>query len=72
MIPNERMYHNLVTVKAPADVTEKGLKPNWQLMVDKATGMKFCSFHKNKDDILEDTSAQLKAMEQLAGKESQI
>ena len=41
-------------------------------MVNEATGMKFSSFHKNKDDILKDTSVQLKAMEQLASKEIQI
>ena len=28
-IPNERMYHDLATVKAPADIAEKVLKPNW-------------------------------------------
>ena len=46
------MYHNLATVKAPSEISEKVSKPNWQLMVDEATGMKFSSFHKNKDDIL--------------------
>ena len=66
------MYHDLATVKAPADVAEKVSKPNWQLIVDEATGMKFSSFRKSKDGILEDTSAQLKAMEQLAGNEIQI
>ena len=29
MIPNERLYHNLATVKAPADISEKINKPNW-------------------------------------------
>ena len=72
MIPNERWYLNLVTTKAPADVAEKINKSNWQLIVDEATGMKFSTFHKNKDDILDNTSAQLKAVERLAGKEIQI
>ena len=71
-IPNERVYHDLATVKAPADVVEKVLKPNWQLFIDEATGMKFSTFHKIKDDILEDTSARLKAMDRLADKEIQI
>ena len=66
------MYYNLATVKAPADIAEKVLKPNWQLIVDKATGMKFTPFHKSKGDILDNTSARLKAVEQLAGKEVQV
>ena len=34
----------------------EGSKPNWQLIVDKAIGMKFTTFHKNKDGILNDTN----------------
>ena len=71
-IPNERIYHDLATVKAPADVAEKVSKPNWHLIVDKETDMKFTTFHKNKDDILDNASTQLKVMEQLVGKEIQI
>ena len=40
----------MATVKAPADVAGKVNKPNWQLIVHEATGMKFSTFHKNKDD----------------------
>ena len=40
-IPNKRMYHNLAMVKAPAVVAEKVNKPNWQLIVDEATGIHF-------------------------------
>ena len=54
------------------DVTEKVSKPNWQLVDDKAAGMTFTTFHKNKDGILDNTSAQLKAMERLAGKDIQV
>ena len=68
-IPNERIYHGLATVKAPSDVAEKVSKPVWQLSVDEATGLKFSTFHKTKDAILEDSSARLKALERLAGKE---
>ena len=71
-IPNKRLYHNLATIKAPVDIAEKLSKPNWQLVVDKATGMKCSAFHKNKDDIPDDTSAQLKATERLAGKDIQV
>ena len=56
-------------VKAPSDVEEKVSKPNWQLIVDQAKGMKLSSFYKNKDDILDDTSARLKAMERLVDRE---
>ena len=56
-IPNERLYHNFAMVKAPADVAEKISKPNWQLIIGKATCMKFTTFHKNKDTILDNTSA---------------
>ena len=62
------LYHYLSTVKAPAAVAEKVSNHNWQLIVDEAAGMKFTTFHKNKDDILDNTSAQLKAIERLAGK----
>ena len=34
--------------------------------------MKFTTFHKSKDDILNNTSARLKVTEQLAGKQIQI
>ena len=61
-----------MTVKRPADVTEKVSKSNWQIIVDEATGMKFSSFHKNKENILHNTSAQLKAMERLEGQEIQV
>ena len=71
-IPNKRMYHNLATVKAPVDGAEKSPKPNRQLTVNKATGIKFTTFHKSKNDICNDTSARLKTMEQLAGREIQI
>ena len=71
-ILSEIVYHDLATMKAPANVVEKVPKPDWQVFVDEATGMKFCTFHKFKDDILEDTSAQLKAMEHLANREIQI
>ena len=66
------MYHHLATVKAPTDVAEKVSKPNWQIIVEEATGVNFTTFCKNKDDILDNISAQLKAMERLAGKEIQI
>ena len=72
IFPNKRMYHNLATVKAPADVAEKVNKPNSQLIVNEATGMKFSTFHKNKDAIPEDTCGQLKAMDRLTGKDIQV
>ena len=57
MIPKKRLYHNLITVKAPVDTVEKVNTHNWQSVVDEATGMKFSTFHKNKDDILDNTRA---------------
>ena len=59
-------------MKAPTGVVETVSKPNWQLFVDKATEMKFSTFHKFKVGILEDASARLKAIEQLVDKEIQI
>ena len=38
-LPNERLYHDLTTVKAPSDVEKKVNKPVWQIIVDEATGM---------------------------------
>ena len=55
--PNKRVYHDLMTVKAPTNVAEKVPKPIWQIFVDEATGLKFSTFHKAKDEILVDSSA---------------
>ena len=71
-IRSERLYHDLATVEAPVDVSEKVSKPVWQFIVDKVTGMKFFTFHKIKDVILNDISAQLKTMERIPGREIQV
>ena len=66
------MYHKLATVKASVDIAEKSPKLNRQLTVNEAIGIKFTTIHKSKNDICDDTSARLKTMEPLAGKEIQI
>jgi hypothetical protein len=44
-------------VTALTDTAEKVSKPMWQLIIDTTTGMQFSAFHKNKDGILDNTSA---------------
>ena len=62
----------MATSKAPTNIAETVNTPKWQLAVDEATSVRFSTFHKNKDNILDDISAQLKAMERLSGQEIQV
>ena len=71
-IPNERLYCDLATVKAPADVAEKLNKLNWQFIMDEVTDMKLLLCQKNMNDILDGTNAQLEAMGRLTGREIQV
>ena len=44
-------------------------KPNWQMIVDEATGMKFSAFYPTKSGIVDDTSKKLRLYEKAAKKE---
>jgi hypothetical protein len=65
-VPNEPYFHNFVTVKAPVVVDETVSKSLWQIIIDKATGIKFSQFHKKKNKIVDDTSVWMKACELVA------
>ena len=42
-------------------------KPQWHLMVDEATGMKFSAFFEKKNDIVEPTCIKLNKLAEIAG-----
>ena len=65
--PNERLFHDLATVKPPPSLNMSIGKPVWQLLVDEATGMKFSSFHATKADIVEPTCVKLNKLAKIAG-----
>ena len=46
--PNGRLLSDIATVKAPKSLNIKVGKPQWHLLVDEATNMKFSSFHEKK------------------------
>ena len=53
MIPNERIYLDLSRlIKAGSNAI---YKPNWRLIVDERTGMKFTEFFTNKSSMVEPT-----------------
>jgi len=53
-----RIFLDLATVKDRLGKTELS-KPNWRIMVDERTGMKFCDFFARKSDMIEPTCQQL-------------
>jgi hypothetical protein len=53
-----RIFLDLATVKTPKGAP-KISKPNWRIMVDERTGMKFSDFYEKKDGMIEPTCAQL-------------
>ena len=56
-------------MKAPRDTGLTVKKPNWQMTVDEATGMKFSVFYETKNGIVEDTNKKLRLCEKAAKKE---
>jgi hypothetical protein len=53
LIPNERIYLDLSRLIRAGDKTI--YKPNWRLIVDERTGMKFTDFFTNKSKMVEPT-----------------
>ena len=54
----ERMHADISTIKRTVD-TRAYVKPNWFMLVDAATGIKFSTFWKTKNAFIEPTCAQL-------------
>jgi hypothetical protein len=52
-----RIFLDIATVKQPKDGS-KVYKPNWRIMVDERTGMKFLDFFETKSGMIEPTCAQ--------------
>ena len=59
-VPNERLSQDIATVKARQGIEMKVSKPQWQNVVDEATGMIFPAFFKTKDAIVESTCEKLR------------
>ena len=55
MEPNGHVFHDLARVQALEGMELTARRPNWQLMVDKLTGMKISAFYKAKSSIYEPT-----------------
>ena len=65
-MPNERLSQDIATVKARQGIEMKVSKPQWQNVVDEATGMIFPAFFKTKDAIVESTCEKLRQLEKAA------
>ena len=52
--PNERLFQDLATVKAPKSLNVTVTRPHWQLLVDERTNMKFSSHHETKSGMVEE------------------
>ena len=70
--PNGRVFQDLATVKAPEKSGIRVGRPNWQMIVDEHTEMKFSAHHETKSAIVEPTCRKFKKMEDLAGKPVKI
>ncbi len=70
-VPNGRLYHALATVKAPKKSGILIVKPNWQIIVDEATCMKFASYFEKKEQYCwgEPICKKLALMQKVAGKD---
>ena len=52
---NGRMYLDLAKIKRPKNMKVTLTKPNWQLIVDEKTGMKFSQFFATKNGMVQPT-----------------
>ena len=50
---NEQLSFEISAIKAPAYVRTKVTKPQWLIMVEEKTEMKWSAFYQHKDDIVE-------------------
>ena len=66
--PNERLFQDLATVKAPKALKITVTRPYWQMIVDERTNMKFLSHHETKDSMVEPTCVKLSKLANIAGK----
>jgi len=65
--PNGRLYLDLAKLKAPNEEIKQSSKPNWCIVVDECTGMKFSSFHETKDAMVEPTCVLLNKLRHETG-----
>eukprot|EP00957_Ditylum_brightwellii_P144151 10983086-Ditylum_brightwellii.AAC.1 len=55
----EQVHLSILTIKALEKVKVKVTKPNWCIMVEEKTGMKWSDFYPTKDGMIEPTCKQL-------------
>eukprot|EP00957_Ditylum_brightwellii_P076270 5797437-Ditylum_brightwellii.AAC.1 len=48
---NKRMHLDISTIKAPAGIRTTVTKPQWVILVDVKTGVKWTDFHQHKNDM---------------------
>ena len=65
--PNERLFQDLATVKAPKSLDMTVTMPHWQLLVDEWTNMKFSSHHETKSGMIEPTCVKMSKLADIAG-----
>ena len=65
--PNERLFQDLATVKAPKSLDVAVTRPHWQLLVDERTNMKFSSHRETKSGMVEPTCVKISKLADIAG-----
>ena len=63
-VANGKIYLDMSSVKKPKLLDISVNKPNWRLMVDKLTGMKWSEFYERKSDMVEPTCIQFNKWKQ--------
>ena len=53
--PNDLMSLDISTIRAPKGAKIAVSKPNWRLIIDQRTGMKFSDFFATKNGMIEPT-----------------
>eukprot|EP00957_Ditylum_brightwellii_P182215 13881997-Ditylum_brightwellii.AAC.1 len=61
---NERLFLDISTVKAPAHIKVTITKPQWWIIVDELTGMKWSNFFETKNGMIEPTCTMLNKWQQ--------
>ena len=61
---NGRIYMDQMTLRAPKEATTVVTKPNWLMMVDEKTKMKFSTFHQTKSGFHDSTCAKMNLWKQ--------
>ena len=61
---NERLFLDISTIKAPKHIKVIVMKPQWRMIVDEFTGMKWSHFFEAKNEMIEPTCMMLSKWQQ--------